>query len=105
MVTVRLLTDSFGLNGFKIEGHCTTDYTDTEGKLVCAAVSSAALMAANTVTEIAGNKAQASAQDGEMLLKAKMPDEVSAAVLAGFKLHIEQLSKQYPKRIRIITEV
>lgn len=105
MTTVKFLNDKNGLYGFEIIGHSTTDCDDTEGKLVCAAISSAALMAANTVTDVIGDTAAAKAEDGKMSLKIENPSNSSSAVLAGLKLHLNELSVQYPQKIRIITEV
>ena len=90
--------------GFLIEGHSTKDAKDDEGRALCAAVSSAAYMAANTVTEIAGDSAGAEVSDGRMLFKVENPGEITAAVLGGLKLHLSELSKQYGKRLKIITE-
>ena len=92
--------------GFSITGHSTESARDTKGKTVCAAVSSAAYMAANTVLEVIGDKCSATAEDGKMSLTFENePSERSAAVIKGFFLHVTELSKQYPERIRIITEV
>ena len=70
--------------------------------VVCAAVSSAAYMTANTVTEIIGAKANAGATDGAMILEVKEPCDKCLAVLKGFELHATELSKQYPKNIKVI---
>jgi uncharacterized protein YsxB (DUF464 family) len=91
--------------GFVLEGHSTECAEDIEGKLVCSAVSSAAYMAANTVSEIVGDKCKAEVRDGYMRFEVINPSEKSQAVLEGFKLHITELSKQYGNRIKIITEV
>ncbi len=93
------------LIGFGINGHSTKDASDEEGRLVCSAVSSAAFMAANTITEIVGAKAEISVSDGEMLLKVKNEFEGSLPILSGFMLHITELSKQYPDYIVLTTEV
>lgn len=91
--------------GFKIEGHSTKDAFDDDGRLVCAAVSSAAYMAANTITEIVGDSAEIKAEDGEMYLNAKEPSDKTKAILKGLKLHLSELQKQYGKRLSVITEV
>lgn len=62
-------------------------------------------MAANTMLEIIGENLETRVEDGEMFVKADNPDEKSRTVLEGFKLHLTELSKQYSKRIKIITEV
>ena len=55
MTKVKLLADEKGLCGFEISGHSSKDGADEVGKIVCAAVSSAAYLAANTVTDIIGD--------------------------------------------------
>ena len=105
MTGVRFLKKENRLCGFEITGHSTENAEDTEGKTVCAAVSSAAYMAANTVTEIVGDSADSEVNDGRMYFFVKTPSDKTETVLEGFKLHISELAKQYGKRIRIITEV
>ena len=86
--------------GFEISGHAggSTD-------IVCAAVSSAVYMAANTVTEIIKVHADISEQDGYLKFFVGEENDSAAAVLDGLKLHLTELSKQYPKKIKVITEV
>lgn len=91
--------------GFKLSGHSTESAADLTGKTVCSAVSSAAYMAANTVLEIIKDECEVSVDDAEMSLYLKTASEKSVAVLEGFFLHITELAKQYPDRIKIITEV
>lgn len=93
------------LIGFHIQGHSTVNASDEQGKIICSAISSAAYMAANTVTEIVGAAADINISDGEMELKVKNEFEGSLPVLSGFMLHIEELSKQYPDYIVLTTEV
>ena len=84
--------------GFEISGHAGGN---AGRDIVCAAVSSAVYMAANTVTEIIKVHADISEQDGHL----KFSVGEAAAVLDGLKLHLTELSKQYPKKIKVITEV
>ena len=91
--------------GFLIEGHSTKTASDGEGRALCAAVSSAAYMAANTVTEVIGDSAESEVSDGRMLFSVSKPSESTVKVLGGLKLHLSELSKQYGKRLIIITEV
>ena len=105
MTRVKFLSKQESLYGFEIKGHSSSDCNDSEGKIVCSAVSSAAYMAANTITEIIGDECDADVQDAKMFFRVKNPGQNTIAVLEGFKLHITELSKQYSNRIRIITEV
>ena len=102
MTSVKFLADSKGLCGFEIRGHSSVDCDDEVGKIVCAAVSSAAYMAANTVTEVIGDKAEARVDDAVMLFKTENPSFASVKVLEGLKLHLSELSDQYSSNIKII---
>ena len=101
MTSVKFLADEKNLFGFEISGHCSVNSDDEFGKIVCAAVSSAAYMAANTITEIIGDNADITVDDAKMLLRVDNPSNSSVNVLKGFKLHIEELSEQYSNNIRI----
>ncbi|MGN1320486.1 MAG: ribosomal-processing cysteine protease Prp [Acutalibacteraceae bacterium] len=105
MTSVKFLLNGESITGYEITGHSSSDCNDDEGKIVCAAISSAAYMAANTITEIIGDECDADVQDAKMFFRVKNPGQNTIAVLEGFKLHITELSKQYSNRIRIITEV
>ena len=91
--------------GFHIEGHSTNNAEDSEGRTLCAAVSSAAYMAANTITEVIGESAEVRVSDGDMYFAIAAPKEESKAVIKGLKLHLSELQKQYGKRLSVITEV
>ena len=107
MTKARFLFEDDIPIGFHLTGHSTASADDEVGKLVCASVSSAAYMTANTVTEIVGAVAVAEVDEekGEMLFKIKTDYESAMPILLGFKLHMEQLSEQFTDYIRIISEV
>ena len=105
MTSVKFLEIENRICGFEIEGHSTENCDDEKGKLVCSAVSSAAYMAANTVIEIIGDKCDVQVNDGFMRIFVENPSDKTLSVLDGFKLHITELSKDYKKQLRIITEV
>ena len=91
------------LTGFNIKGH--SGYAQSGADIVCASVSSAAYMTANTIIEIIGIDADATVNDnGEMtLIVPENSAEKTKDILQGFKLHISELSKQYPKNVTITT--
>ena len=101
MTSVKFLADKKGLYGFEISGHSSKDYDDEIGKIVCSAISSAAYMAANTITEIIKDKAQAEVDDAIMKFYVSAPSEKTVAVLEGLRLHLQELSNQYSNNIRI----
>lgn len=90
--------------GFEISGHAGGN---AGRDIVCAAVSSAVYMTANTVTEIIKVHADISEQDGHLKFSVgeENDSDSAVAVLDGLKLHLTELSKQYPKKIKVITEV
>ncbi len=100
MIRVKFLVGNRQLTGFEIRGHA--DFADIGEDIVCASVSSAAYMAVNTVTEIIGANADASADSGAMSLKIYESCERTETVLKGLELHLTELSKQYPDNIKII---
>ena len=105
MTAVTFFTDEKAL-GFCVRGHSSKCCDDSEGKLVCAAVSSAVYMAANTLTDVVGQACDIAVDDAAFTLRfqgAVKPE--SKMVLDGLKLHLTQLSEQYSKRIHINTEV
>ncbi|MBE6786844.1 MAG: ribosomal-processing cysteine protease Prp [Ruminococcaceae bacterium] len=100
MTSVKFLANE-NLYGFEISGHSSAGCEDELGKIVCAAVSSAAYMAANTVTEIIGDKADIEVDDGKMLFVCNKPSDATQKVLLGLKLHLTCLSKDYSNNLRI----
>lgn len=94
------------IRGFHITGH--SDFSEEGSDIVCAAVSSAAYMTVNTLTEIIGVDPEIKVKDGDMYLKIKTDEELerSQEILNGFLLHLNALSEQYQKYIKVsITEV
>ncbi|MBO4468369.1 MAG: ribosomal-processing cysteine protease Prp [Clostridia bacterium] len=105
MTKVVFFADDSRIFGFEVSGHSTDTCDDEQGKIVCSAVSSAAYMTANTISDIIGDEVDAFVQDGYMKITVKNPSDASQKVLDGFKLHISELSKQYQTRITTLTEV
>ena len=105
MTTVKFLADKGLLVGFEISGHSSQNFEDLEGKLVCSAISSAAFLCANTISDVIKDKITAQVEDGYMSIRVATPTEASLQLLKGFRLHIKELKEQFSNRIKIITEV
>ncbi|NBK78245.1 ribosomal-processing cysteine protease Prp [bacterium D16-76] len=90
-----------GLLGFQMEGHAGMGEAGED--IVCAAVSSAAYLTVNTITDVlAVTPLQLRAREGEMALRIGQRDEPACRVtLAGLKLHLLGLEEQYPESIRV----
>ena len=95
MICAEIFTDKDGsLRGFCIRGH--SGYSEQGSDIVCAAVSSAAYMAANTIIEVLNINADVALDDGYMRLRI-LPSEAKTCrdILTGFKLHLCSLEEQY----------
>ena len=100
MTQVRFQIDDNRLTGFEISGH--SGFALEGSDIVCAAISSAAIMAANTVTEIIRGKADITEKDGYLRFTLIDAGDESVKVLEGLRLHLTQISEQYPDNIKII---
>lgn len=87
---------------FTVKGHA--GFAEAGNDIVCAAVSSAAYMAANTITEILCVAAEAQVKDGYLRFSFS-GSKAASDVVRGLKLHLEELASQYPDRIKVTTEV
>lgn len=101
MICASFLTTASGeLLGFNISGH--SGQSEEGSDIICAAVSSAAYLTANTITDILKAEANVEANDGEMFVRVSKKDAQSCrTVLAGFKLHMIGLEEQYPENINV----
>ncbi|MBO5746496.1 MAG: ribosomal-processing cysteine protease Prp [Clostridia bacterium] len=105
MTKIRFFECDGLLIGYEISGHSTSSAQDINGKIVCSAVSSAAYMAANTLSEIVGAELEAEVSDGYMCIKLKSLVEQSQITLKGFYLHASELAKNYRNYVKVYSEV
>lgn len=105
MTVVRFFSQNSLISGFEMTGHSSVNSNDEAGKIVCAAVSSAAYMAANTITDIVGAAADISVSDAKMNLRLKDKFLESQITLEGLKCHLSQLSKEYKNNLKVTMEV
>ncbi len=106
MIRAQFFVDRNGnLSGFHITGH--SGLAESGEDVLCAFVSGAAYMAANTITDVICADARAEADDGDMKVTVAERDlEACQIILAGLKLHLTETEKQYPENIRVLmTEV
>ena len=107
MIFVRFLSESSVLSAFRalqflpqMEGHA--GYADPGEDIVCAAVSSAAYMTANTITEIIKADTEVAVEDGMMFVKVAAGDALRCRdLLTGLKLHLIGIEEQYPDHIQV----
>ena len=90
--------------GFLIEGH--SGFADEGEDIVCASISSAAFMVANTISEVLKVNARTEVSDGKMKLTVNEEQRhITKDILLGLKLHLESLAEQYPEFLETLTEV
>ena len=90
-----------GIRGFGITGH--SGYAEAGEDIVCAAVSSAAYMAVNSITDVLFVlPEQIRAEEGNMLFCLERKDiPVCRVILEGLKKHLLSLEEQYSDYIRV----
>jgi hypothetical protein len=88
------------ITGFECKGHSMA--AESGQDIVCAFVSSACFMTANTVTEVIGLNADAAATDGYMRLQINESPIKAQDILNGMFLHLNELQKDYPDNIKVI---
>ncbi len=99
------VTSSGELLGFHMTGH--SGYAEQGSDIVCAAVSSAAFMTVNTITDVIHTDCELDVDDGDMTLRIFRRDAAQCRdILSGLKLHMTQLQEQYCDYINVnYTEV
>lgn len=85
---------------FSIRGHASPEAKYGED-ILCAAVSSAVYLAANTITENIPVKARVSEKSGSFDFTLKEENSTAQIILQGFSQHLLCLSQQYPEKIQV----
>ncbi len=99
MISVTFYKNGNGFSGFELKGH--SDYAEEGYDIVCAAVSSAAYLTANNITDFFNIKADVTVKSGYMKLTAEKSDNLNR-LIDGFYQHTLQISEQYKKDINVI---
>ena len=102
MVCVHFLTPPEGtVLGFSLQGHA--GYGEAGQDIVCAAVSSAAYLTVNTLTDVCHvTPLSLRVGEGEMFFRIEPKDEpLCRDLLAGLKLHLTALEEQYPGCLKV----
>ncbi len=100
MIRATLLTRKNRLCGFDIQGHA--GQAEQGRDIVCAAVSSAVYLTANTLTEVCGCQAAVKESEGRLSVVVSPGEEETAQIpLNGLRLHLEGLQAQYSQYIQL----
>lgn len=100
MIKARFFTEGNLICGYEISGHSGS--AEAGQDIICAFVSSAAYMAANTISEILKAEIEAEVADGYMNIRvaSKLPE--AQQILEGLRLHLRSLAGDYPDNIKVI---
>jgi len=100
MITAEFIKKDSFLIGFKVSGHA--NFGEYGQDIVCASVSSAVQLVCNTITECFKVNAKVSVDEHNgisLKLMDTSMDNPCTTVIEGLRLHLEVLSKDFPKRI------
>jgi len=101
MIRVRFFCSDGLYTGYSVRGHAGLAPAGED--VLCAAVSSAAYMTANTLTDVCRVSCDVSVSDGEMTVRLSGQNADSVQdLLKGFALHMRELSRQYPEKLKVI---
>lgn len=103
MIKAVFFTENGRLSGFSLSGHA--GYGTAGNDVACAAVSSAAELTCNTVTEFFGDDADVSVSENMLTLRLKNEGcGYSEKLIESFKTHLCFISEEFPRSIQIITK-
>ncbi len=101
MITVKFFNDRSIIKGFEVKGH--SGLAQHGSDILCAAVSSACYMTANTLSEVMKLDIKAEVKpDGYMKVMLSDVTEESQNLLKGFQIHMNELEKDYRKNLKVI---
>ena len=102
MTEICFWNNSVGICGFSAQGH--TGFAENGHDPVCAAISSALYMTANTITDVIKAPCESlEVADGLMELQLSSSRQSDCQVLLqGLLIHLQELASQYPDEIRLI---
>ncbi len=105
MIRAELFVREKKIVGFHLTGHSGMDEYGKD--VLCAFISSAAYMTANTITDVICARAEAAADEGDMYVRvADGYTDRCRDILSGFELHLLNTKEQYPEYLQVIyTEV
>ncbi len=105
MILAKFLsTEDKIIFGFEIGGH--SRYAETGSDIVCASVSSCAYMVVNTVTDVYHINAEIENENGFLAFSVPIAKANELQPLfEGFRLHLNELSKEYRKYLKVKNEI
>ena len=105
MTTVEFFNAGGRITGFCCSGH--SGYAEAGADIICAAVSTAASFAADTITDVLGERAKVKVNELEARVTLKLPaaceeEEAVQAVLTGMMLTLSRWRDDYPDYLEVM---
>ena len=105
MTRIDFFNQDGRITGFCCSGH--SGYADSGADIICAAVSTAVTFAADTITEVLGERAKVKVNEAEARITLKLPaaceeEEAVQAVLTGMMLTLSHWRDDYPDYIEVM---
>jgi len=109
MIRAAFFREGDRLVGFECQGH--SGYAESGSDIVCAAVSALLIGTSNAVEGLVGVKPHVIQRDHAGYLKVTIPGPLTPdqardcqLLIEAARLNIEDISKQYPDNVRVITK-
>lgn len=101
MVRASFLGSGGALNGFRVCGH--SGYADEGSDIVCAAVSAAAMLTVNLLTESFKIPCELRVDEdrADIELRLERPDETGSKIISAFRDQLLGLAEEYPQNILV----
>lgn len=105
MTRIDFFNQDGRITGFCCSGH--SGYAEAGADIICAAVSTAVTFAADTITEVLGERAKVKVNEAEARITLKLPaaceeEEAVQAVLTGMMLTLSHWRDDYPDYIEVM---
>ena len=105
MTRVDFFNEDGRITGFCCSGH--SGYAEAGADIICAAVSTAVTFAADTITEVLGERAKVKVNEADARITLKLPaaceeEEAVQAVLTGMMLTLSHWRDDYPDYIEVM---
>lgn len=102
MITAVFKKAGDRLTGFTVSGHAMQGRAGND--VCCAAVSSAAMLVCNALTDFLGSEAKADCGENTLSLDLEKGSREAYRLLEAFYTHLEFIGEEYPGGIRVITK-
>ncbi len=103
MINAEFFIKNSSFSGFRISGHA--GYSESGSDIVCASVSSAVQLTANTITDFFGIGADVSAEGETIILETSDSESLKEVnlLVSSLKAHLEIISEEFPETLNITT--